>query len=201
MSELIEIIAITAGAFFATNLDNLVLLVALYARYDRHSALVTAGYFTGALLIGSISLAIGEAGEFIPLEYLGFLGVIPVMIGVIALVNLFRHRAIEDADQIPINSSGQGAFGTTLTTQLSNGTDTILTFSIILADSKDAMDYRIIPAFVFMTAVFAVTAYYSLRHRWLSNFLSRYGHYLTPFILIFIGCYVLANTATDLMPG
>jgi cadmium resistance protein CadD (predicted permease) len=201
MAEILTIIAITSGAFIGTNLDNLVLLVALYSRYEQHSTLVTAGYLSGMILIGAICLAIGELGELIPLAYLGLLGVVPIVIGVIALLHLFQGTPTDEAPSIAIDSNRNAIFVTTLTTQLSNGADSIITFSVLLADSTDVFDYLIEPVFLAMSCIFAGTAYYSLKHRRVSQFLGHYGHYVTPFILILVGIYILSNTATDLMPG
>ena len=41
----------------------------------------------------------------------------------------------------------------------------------------------------------------ALRHSWTSRSLERFALRLTRFILIFVGVYVLTNTATDLMPN
>ena len=89
MLEILTIIAVSAGAFIGTNLDNLVLLVALHTRYQDHPAIVSAGYITGMVLILGICLLIGEIGELIPLGYLGLLGIIPITTGCLALVRLF----------------------------------------------------------------------------------------------------------------
>lgn len=88
-----------------------------------------------------------------------------------------------------------------LMTQLSNGADSIITFSVFLADSKDATDYLIVPTFLMMVCLFAWIAYYSLNHRKFSEMLERYGRYVTPFILILVGVYILSNTAGDLVAG
>jgi len=201
MIDMITIIAITSGAFIATNLDNLVLLVALYSRYESNTNTVTLGYLTGMILIGAICLGIGELGELIPLAYLGLLGIIPMLIGVIALFHLFQKPAFDAAPADTYHTSPWAIFVATLTTQLSNGADSIITFSVFMADSSDASDYLIESTFLGMSCVFAGVAYYSLKHRKVSQFLDHYGHYVTPFILILVGCYVLSNTATDLMPG
>lgn len=144
MSEILIIITVTSGAFIATNLDNLLLLVAMYARYEQHS---------------------GETAEVVAA------------------------------------STRPAIFLALVSTQLSNGTDTIIAFSALLADSSDPSDYRIAPTFLVMTGVFAGFAYYSLKHPKLRRFLGRYGQYVTPFILILVGFYILSNTASDLMPG
>ena len=49
MVDLLVIIGVTAGAFLGTNLDNLLLLVAMYSRYEHQAAMATAGYFTGII--------------------------------------------------------------------------------------------------------------------------------------------------------
>ena len=201
MFEVLTIISITAGAYIGTNLDNLILLVALHQRYEKHPRVVTAGYFAGMLLIGVICLVIGEAGELIPVSYLGLLGVIPISIGSLALIQLFRKNKSSDSAGVVAGIGAYATFATVLMTQLSNGADSIITFSVLLADSKDTSDYMIMPTFLAMVGVFACLAVYSLKHRRLSEFLSRYGSYLTPFILILVGIYILSNTATDLMPG
>jgi len=86
-------------------------------------------------------------------------------------------------------------------TQLSNGADSIITFSVFLADSTDKTDYLIALTFLAMICVFAWMAYYSLTHRKLSETLDRFGRYITPFILILVGVYILTNTAGDLAAG
>ncbi len=201
MFEMSIIIAITAGAFIGTNLDNLVLLVALYSRYQQHPRMVTTGYLSGMLLVGVICFVIGKGGGFIPVAYLGMLGVIPIVIGLIALVQLFQTAKTGETASFAINSGRKTIFITVLMTQLSNGADSIITFSIFLAESKDVADYLIALTFIAMTCLFAWLAYYSLKHRALSDVLDRYGRYVTPFILILVGVYILSNTASDLMPG
>jgi cadmium resistance protein CadD (predicted permease) len=198
----LTIFAVTASAFIGTNLDNLILLVALHTRYREHPAIVTAGYVAGMLLILGICLLIGEVGELIPIAYLGLLGVIPITTGCLALIRLFTKPGPQATNTSITAGAGAGAiFITLLTTQLSNSSDTIIAFSLLLADSKDFFDLQIIPVFLAMMGIFAWLARFLVNHRRLGEFLKRYGHYITPFILIMVGVFILSNTATDLMPG
>jgi len=201
MSEVLVVIAVTAGAFIGTNLDNLLLLTAMYSRYEQHAGMVTAGYFAGMILIGVIALAIGEVGEFIPLAYLGMLGVIPMMMGVLALIKLFRKAEAGYTNGTVTDGNRLAVFLALISTQLSNGADTIITFSALLADSNDAADYLVAPTFLAMIGVFNAVAWYALKHRGLSLVVGRYGQYVIPFILILVGYYILSNTASDLVPG
>lgn len=202
MNELLIIVGVTAGAFISTNLDNLLLLATMYSRYYRHPWTVTAGYFVGMNLIAAITIAVGLVGEFIPIAYLGLLGVIPMMIGVLALWKLYRHsRNTEKVDSTYAGNSVLAIFFALVTIQLSNGADTIITFSALYADSSNPSDYIVAPTFFTMVGVFAWLAFYSVKHPRLSDVLVRYGQYVTPFILIFVGFYIFSNTASDLVPG
>ena len=201
MLEVLTVIGVTAGAFIGTNLDNLILLVALYARFPRRPGTVAMGYIAGMLLVGAISIAIGEGGDLISIDSLGMLGVVPIALGIMALFQLFQSKQSGKTLKPASEVSSKAVFMSVLATQLSNGADSIITFSIFLAESTDATDYLIALTFLGMTGVFTWLAYYLLKHRKLSDAVDRYGHYVTPFILILVGVYILTNTATDLIPG
>lgn len=202
MLALLTIFAVTAGAFIGTNLDNLILLVALHTRYRDQPAVVSAGYIAGMLLILGICLLIGEIGELIPIAYVGLLGVIPIATGCLALLRLFsKPGPRETGNRVSADAGAVAIFFTLLTTQLSNSSDTIIAFSLLLADSTDFFDLQIIPVFLAMVGGFAWLARYLVNHQRLGEFLKRYGHYITPFILIMVGFFILSNTASDLMPG
>lgn len=201
MHEMLIIIGVTAAAFIGTNLDNLLLLAAMYSRYPNQARVVTAGYFTGMILIAIITLIIGEVGDIIPLAYLGLLGLIPMMMGALALLKLFRSRQLEVVDSVVTGGNCLAVFFALISIQLSNSADSIITFSALFADSADPSDYVVAPTFFAMVGVFSAVAYYSVRHPKLNQILSRYGQYVTPFILILVGFYILSNTASDLVPG
>lgn len=201
MHEMLIIIGVTAAAFVGTNLDNLLLLAVMYSRYQKHAGMVTAGYFTGMILVAIVTMIIGEVGDVIPLAYVGLLGVIPMMMGVLALWKLFRSPQPEVVNSAVTGGNRFAVFFALISIQLSNSADSIITFSALFADSADPADYVIAPTFLVMVGVFSAVAYYSVKHPKLSQVLSRYGQYVTPFILILVGFYILGNTASDLVPA
>lgn len=202
MNELLIIVGVTAAAFISTNLDNLLLLATMYSRYYRHPWTVTAGYFVGMNLIAAITISVGLVGEIIPIAYLGFLGVIPMLMGVLALWKLYRHsQSAREVDATYAGNSVLAIFFALITIQLSNGADTIITFSTLYADSSSPSDFIVAPTFFTMAGIFSLLAFYSVKHPSLSHVLVRYGQYVTPFILIFVGFYIFSNTASDLVPG
>ena len=199
MLDLVLVFGVVVSAFVATNLDNLVLLVALFSRYSDRQLEVALGYLLSMILIGSLAWAVGTLATSVSVQYLGFLGIVPVAIGIVGVVRLFRRRGV--VSDPAIAGAGSTAMLAAALTQLSNGTDTIVTFSILFADSNEVADHLVIVSFVVMAAVFAIAARHAQQHPWLSRPIQLYGHYITPLILITVGLYVLNNTGMDMLPG
>lgn len=199
MPETLILIAIVAGAFIATNLDNLVLLVALFGRYNDRQSEVAFGYFASMLIILAVTYYVGRLVGAAPVNYLGLLGIFPVLIGITEIVRLFRNKGVIRDPVIP--GAGSTAVAAVLLTQLSNGADTIVTFSVLFSDSSDVGDELVLVSFAAMAALWVLVARQVLRRSWLSRPIQLYGHYITPLILISVGLYILSNTALDVLPG
>lgn len=193
------IIPIAAGAYVATNLDNFVLLVSLLARYRHRTSNVVAGYFGCMLILGFVGFWIGRAANFAPVEYLGLLGLVPVSIGVAELIQWRRRGAKAPIDNEKFADGAQKVFTVTLISQLGNGVDTIVLFGVLFADSMPSADILIIFTLAAMAVIFVLAGIYAVRHPALGKWVDRYAHRAMPFILILVGVYVLANTATDLL--
>lgn len=92
VTEFYLIIPLAAGAFFATNMDNFVLLAAMLARDSRQKGPVLLGYAASALIVLGLSFVIAKSADLLPIEYLGLLGVVPLAMGARGLIDLVRHR-------------------------------------------------------------------------------------------------------------
>jgi cadmium resistance protein CadD (predicted permease) len=201
MNSMLAIIPVTAAAYVATNLDNFILLVALLGRYRQHTVNVVAGFFVCTLIFAVVALWIGMAANFVPVQYLGFLGFVPVVMGVYELIRLRRGGAQVTETEKESFDGAKKVFMTTLSSQLANGTDTVVVFSVLFIDSVPAADFLTILTIAVMAFIFLCVGVYAVRHPTLSRRIDRYAHRVMPFVLIAVGLYVVANTATDLMPA
>jgi len=200
MNSLIAIIPIAAGAYVATNLDNLILLVSLLARYRNHTSIVVAGYFACMLVLGLVGYSIGEAANILPVEYLGLLGFVPISIGAYELLQVHGGKAkITMANSKSVDGV-QKVFLATLISQLSNGADTVVVFGVLFTDSNAPADILIILTLVAMAVIFVLVGIYAVHHPALSKWIDRYAYRAMPFVLISVGIYILANTVTDILP-
>ncbi len=200
MNSLIAIIPIAAGAYVATNLDNFILLVSQLAGYRNHMSNVVAGYFGCMLILGFVGFWIGKAANIAPVEYLGLLGVVPISIGAVELIQLRRGKAKVTLAKEKSVDRVQKAFIATLISQLGNGADTIVIFGVLFTESMPSADILIILTLAAMAVIFVLVGIYAVRHPALSEWIDRYAYRAMPFVLIIVGVYVLANTATDLLP-
>ena len=95
------VVAVAAGAFMATNLDNLVLMIGLFGRYDDRRYEVLFGYLVGMLVIGAATFYVGKLAGNAPVQYLGLLGVVPVLIGLAEIMRLFRNMGVVHDPVVP----------------------------------------------------------------------------------------------------
>ena len=198
---MIAIIPIAAGAYVATNLDNFILLVALLARYRNHTLNVIAGYFACMLILGFVGLWIGKAANIAPVQYLGLLGFVPISIGAVELIQLRRGKAKVTVAKEKSVDGAQKVFITSLISQLGNGADTIVVFGVLFIDSMPSADIMTILTLAAMAVIFVFVGIYAVRHPALCEWIDRYAYRVMPFVLIVVGIYIVANTATDLLPN
>ena len=199
MDSMLAIIPITVFAYLATNLDNFLLLVSMLAQYRDQASAVFAGYFSAMLVLLVGGFLIGEAADTAPIEYIGLLGLIPVGLGVYGLWQLLGGNADNDDNEPVTRAAWRAIFLAVLLTQAGNGGDTLVTFGVLFADSNPAADTLIVLTLAVTAVAVAWLANYALNHPQLSRLIKRYAHRVAPFVLIGVGAYVLANTATDLV--
>jgi cadmium resistance protein CadD (predicted permease) len=199
MAGALTMIVLAAGTFAATNVDNLVLLVGwmLSGRVPRHHMFM--GYVVGMALLLAVTIGLGFSSNLMPVQYLGYLGIIPVLLGVKMLFDLWRKNNVGlDYLRAPSPKSSIVAIAST---QLANGVDTILVFSPLLADSSGDIDYVIASSFTVMVAVWFGVAWLLALHASRLKYVTLAGQWIAPVVMILVGIYILDNTATDLVAG
>jgi cadmium resistance protein CadD (predicted permease) len=199
VNEVLSLIPLAAVAFIATNLDNLVLLIAFLSRFIRTRVQVIGGYLAGAAAIIVLGFCVGVLADRMPLQYLGYLGAIPVALGLKGLYDIFRKTSGDR--QTPAQARGGLIAGTVFLAQLANGTDSIITFGVVYADTRPEIDWIVTVTLAAMAGLMASLALYAVNHQALGAWVDRFGRYITPFILLYVGTYILLNTATDALPG
>jgi cadmium resistance protein CadD (predicted permease) len=193
VSEL-TIITLVVGSYAATNIDNLTILVSWMLAGKISSAGIAKGYALATAAVLAISFLLGLSSNVIPIELIGYLGVVPIGLGVYTLIGQFRGVSQQhDAD------TGNGAALGVAATLLANSTDSIIIVFQMLADSQAIIDLYIVSAFVVAAAAWFWMAKIASQHAAKLDAVTRVAGWIAPLIMIYVGIYILMDTATDVI--
>ena len=197
--DAIAVIGLVAGSFAATNVDNLALLVSWLISGRGHPRKILAGYAIGMLALLIVAILFGLGANFVPERYVGYLGLIPIALGLKGLYELFRSKTETEVELVP--STNLALIFSIATTQLANGIDTVLVFGPLLADSELGVDFMMIGGFFVMVLVWFRLARFLESQASRIAIIERYSHWISPIVLIVIGLYIMDNSATDILAG
>jgi cadmium resistance transport/sequestration family protein len=204
MKEFIE--AAIAGfiAFAATNIDDIAILMLFFAKVSstfrpRH---IVAGQYLGftGLVVASLPGFFG--GRMIPQIWLGWLGLVPIGIGI---YHMFNKETDENAIQLVTNPSNTSSNRVNLfsapTFQVAaitfaNGGDNIGIYVPLFARSNLASLSAILGVFALGVALWCFIASQLTRQPLIAKTLTNYGHYLVPFVLIGLGIFIFVDSGT-----
>ena len=182
--------ASAAFAVIATNLDNLAVMVALLLTSNRSRVL--GGYLAAQAIVLAVALIIAEGAEEAMPGWTGYLGLVPLALG---LIGVWRQwRGVGDGD-MPVSAGGTLLASTVLFLGLS--TDSLAVMAPLLADTVPVL--RVTATLGAGGAILTIGLLGLSMARgaeasggWISK-LEKLG----PYAMIAVGLYVLANSGTD----
>lgn len=190
---MLELLGVTVATFFGTALDNLLMLVVL-----RVSGVpprdIAGGFLAGSLVVLALCAAGSALSSFVPVHYLGLLGVVPVTLGVLGLLAALQHPSAQ-----PARTDAAGVAGIAAV-QIASSFDTLVAFLPLFADTRRTHLAVIVAGFLAMTFVWLLAARVLAGSPSITVRLRPVERYARPVVLILVGIYVLANTTADLKP-
>lgn len=208
MINILEVVIAGVAAFAATNLDDLFLLMLYFSRANndpKRERNIIIGQYLGFSVLVFISMLGYFASLLIPPEYVRWLGILPILIGVRELLELRRgdervekENAENDRSPTRPNSSRfrwlkmvdpEAAAIATVT--MANGSDNIAVYTPLFAAGGVTEMVIIIAVFLLMVRVWCRLADWLAENPVTADPLRRYGHVLLPFVLIGIGLIIL----------
>jgi len=188
-----ELLGVTVATFFGTALDNLLMLVVL-----RVSGIpprdIAGGFLCGSFVVLLLCGAGSALSSFVPVHYLGLLGIVPVTLGVLGLLAALQHPSAQ-----PARAGASGVAGIAAV-QIASSFDTLAAFLPLFADTRRTHLVVIVAGFVAMTLVWLLAARVLAGSPAITVRLRPVERYARPVVLILVGIYVLANTTADLKP-
>jgi cadmium resistance protein CadD (predicted permease) len=189
-------------AFASTNVDDLFLLASLFVDKEFRTMPVVAGQFLGMSLLVVFSVLAALFAISIQGDWIYWLGLAPLFLGIGRLRNLLQARArpnSSDRDRLDFvgkeqlrsgRARSEVAFVTLLT--IANGGDNLSVYIPLFSIHRTSIPLFVV-IFGVMTAVWCLLGYCLTNHSLFGDRLKRYGRYIIPFILIGIGLNVLSH--------
>ena len=195
MAADMTVIALVASSFVATNVDNLLILVAWMLGGRLATRRLLGAYSLAAAAVLLVALLFGTVSNLLPVQYLGYLGIIPVLLGLKMLAERFQGDEAVNSEKTSLSLL------TVATALFANSVDTMLVFAPLLADSAASVDPLIAASYVLVAGVWFWVAWWFSRNVGRLARVSMIAQWVAPLIMIAVGLYILDNTATDVVAG
>lgn len=186
-----EVIATGILAFVSSNIDDIFLLMLFFGDRNFKPREIILGQFVGIGALIGISLFLSLIGLVIGQTYIGLLGLLPIYLGIKGVVRLLSKEP-PDEDEHPTKKKGNRknpwiVSGVTI----ANGGDNVGIYVPLFATLAWPQKITVVSIFLILTGVWCVLARYLSRHPLMAKALDKYGHVVTPFVLIALGIYIL----------
>jgi cadmium resistance protein CadD (predicted permease) len=194
MPSLLQDLGTAVVVFVATNVDDLLLLAALFGSALLARAVV-AGQFIGIAVLTAVSVCAAYAATAVPGGWIRWLGLLPIALGIWLLVRPWRGTS-DDADDDAL--AAERKFEARVHSQalavaaitIANGGDNLAVYVPLFAKDVSVLPLYI-GVFVLLTALWCWLGYLLVKNPVGGAVMKRWGHVLLPFVLIAIGLDVL----------
>ncbi|KAF9735140.1 hypothetical protein PMIN06_001485 [Paraphaeosphaeria minitans] len=202
-------IAKACSTFALTNIDDMFVLVtffALAAAGKTTPLKITIGQYLGFTVIVAISMIGFAASLVLPPEPIGFLGWVPMMLGVSGVLGLlftFRNRdgdgdgdgaeETEQAEEGGKRNALKQISNVALVT-ISNGGDNISTYTPLFAQAKGAEIAVYVVTYYILLGTWCLVAYLVIKQRHVVALAEKYARFGIPWLYVGLGVYIVVSS-------
>ena len=189
-------IASAIGLFAATNIDDIVVLTVLFLASSRGKPRpwqIVAGPYLGFITLVVISVIAALGLTIVPDEWVGFLGLIPLGIGIWTLIRGLRRNGDDDDDDDDSKITAVGLWGVAGIT-IANGADNISLYTPIFRTSAPSDVAIMIVVFLILVAVWCAAGRLIGTNKAVTEGLERVEHWLVPAVFIGLGLFILIES-------
>lgn len=185
---MLSTIGLAIVLFAMTNIDDIFVLLSFFADPKFRARQVIAGQYLGIAALVAASIAASLISLVLAPAYVGLLGLLPILLGLRKLLDLWRGSE-EDESDVP--TAGLSNILTVAAVTVANGGDNIGIYTPIFA-TRTFVEITIITiVFILMVAMWLAFSHWLVNHPSLGAPIRRFGHIIVPFVLIGIGFFVL----------
>ena len=183
------------GMFAATNIDDIVVLTVLFVASSRGGPRgwqIVLGQYLGFSTLVALSVVAAVGLTIIPDEWVGFLGLVPLGIGIFGLIRGLRNGG-DDDDEAESALKAVGVLGIAGIT-IANGADNISLYTPIFRTIPPVDTVITIVVFLALVAVWCVIGRLIGTNTAVTRRLERIEHWLVPAVFIGLGLFILIES-------
>jgi cadmium resistance protein CadD (predicted permease) len=188
----IELLSVAVTAFVATNVDDFVLLAALFGSGKHETKHVVIGLLLGIGLLVFVSSVAAIAALSIPPGWTNLLGIFPLAIGVRGAITWFRYSDDEVGAPTFSKASERRGILNVASLTIANGGDNLAVYIPLFASSAAGIP-KYASVFAVMTLLWCLLGRLLVSHRITASLVERYGHVFVPVILFGLGLRILSG--------
>ena len=194
------LIALAVGLFVTTDLDDLFVLVAFFSDARFRPRQIAAGQLAGLAALYAASVVFSLLSLVVAPAWIGFLGLLPIAIGLHAIAQLLRgDDSDDDDDDAAPDANGAGGRANVLVvaaTTIANGGDNLGIYTPVFATRSGTEIAVIGVVFAAMTMAWVGAAFWLTRHPTIGPPIRRHGRRVVPFVLVALGCTILYDAGS-----
>lgn len=177
-------------AFIASNIDDTFILILLFATPGLLARHVMIGQFGGITILVIISSLAALLALAVPPFILGFMGIVPIVIGI---KRLLESRKSTESEHFGTRKYLSIISVTAIT--VSNGGDDIGVFTPLFAKYNTVTEFSLlILLLLIMTGVWCMVTYYFFRHPLIISRIDAMSKAVAPVALIGVGVFVIFDS-------
>jgi cadmium resistance transport/sequestration family protein len=201
---MIETIVTAVLSFIATNIDDVFIIIVLFARVSSTftRSHIYAGQYLGFLALVVLSIIGSFSKLFIPEYYIGFLGLIPIYLGIRELWESFVIRKDDDEDlNLSFTTSSKSKFFITgvlsvASITIANGSDNIGIYIPLFATQDLASLTVTVLIFLILVYPLVRISEHIATHPALESLIKKTSPVVFPLVLIGLGVYIIVESGS-----
>jgi cadmium resistance transport/sequestration family protein len=191
-----ELLITSIIAFASTNIDDIFILMLFFANKEYQTKQVILGQYLGIVALILISLIGSLIGLLFDQKYIGLLGLLPIYFGIRSIIKLFQNKRESEQEETRLDTRKSNKTFSVAAVTFANGGDNIGIYIPLFATLLIHQKAIMISIFLVMVAVWCLVAWYLSKHRTIARTIEKYGHIITPIVLILLGIYILYESDT-----
>ncbi|KAL1845229.1 hypothetical protein VTK73DRAFT_834 [Phialemonium thermophilum] len=200
-------IATACSSFAITNIDDIFVLVTFFAEAAASKTLtplkITLGQYLGFTVLVAVSMIGFGASLLLPAEPIGFLGLLPILLGIWKLLELLGpgdegEEAEEGQEQGTTRVSTAAGVKAVLkvsTVTVMNGGDNIGTYVPLFSQARGLEIAVYVVTFYVLLGLWCLAAFLVMRQRHVMRVAEKYARVFVPFLYVGLGTYILVKSS------